>query len=43
VEDLQRDLIAEMKLSHELSCELDALEGGRLVLMDKNFLNIIAP
>ena len=42
-EDPQRDLIAEMKLNHELSCELDALEGGRLVLMDKNFLNIIAP
>jgi hypothetical protein len=40
VEDPRRDLIAEMKLNHELSGELDALEGGRhLVLMDNFFLN----
>jgi hypothetical protein len=33
-----------MKLNHELSGELDGLEGGRhLVLMDNFFLNTITP
>jgi len=44
LEDQQRNLIAEMKLNDELSCELDAQEGRRhLVLMDNFFLNTITP
>ena len=44
LEDQQRNLIAEMKLNDELSCELDAREGRRdLVLMDNFFLNTITP
>jgi len=44
LEHPQRDLIAEMKLNHELSGELEGLEGGRhLVLMDNFFLNTITP
>ena len=44
VEAPQRNLIAEMKLNDELSCELDAQEGRRhLVLMDNLFLNTITP